>query len=107
MKRTLYAIITLAFLAPISAVYALDGFPAFPMAFWGNVTINGSTAPVDTVVRAYYGNTLAGTVTVEQAGVYGYIETTKQKLVVAEGVGQLNFSVQSVSVNGGGEATRS
>lgn len=107
MKRTLYAILALVLLAPVSTIYALDGFPAFPMAFWGNVTINGSAAPVGTVVRAYYGSTLAGMVVVEQSGVYGYTEATKQKLVVAEGVGQLSFKIQSVSFNSGAETAGS
>ncbi len=83
------------------AVSADNSFPTFPMAFWGNVTLNGNPAPIGTVVKAYYGSTLAGTATVTQSGVYGYTESTKQKLLVDEGVGQLSFKVQSPVFGGG------
>jgi hypothetical protein len=78
--------------------------PDFPMAFWGGVTIDGADAPVDTVVRVYDGSdTQVGEVSVTEAGVYGYTEPTKQKLVIGEGEGTLIFSVQSASVFGGVE----
>jgi hypothetical protein len=81
--------------------------PAFPMSFWGNVTINGSAVPVGTIVRVYYGNELAGSVTAQEAGVYGYTEPTKQKLVVGQGEGVLTFKVQSPSHNSGQETAGS
>lgn len=96
--------IGLSMLLPVSAS-ALEGFPAFPMSFWGTVTINGTAAPVGTIVRAYYGTTLAGTATVEETGIYGYTEPTKQKLVVGEGVGAISFTVQSASYSGGAETS--
>ena len=86
-----------------TSTYALDGFPAFPMAFWGTVTTNGTAAPVGSVVRAYYGSTLAGTATVQEAGVYGYTEPTKQKLIVAEGTGAITFKIQATGFNSGAE----
>ena len=86
----------------ISAVKA-ETFPSFPMAFWGSVTVDGNSAPVGTVVRAYYGTTLAGQIVVQEAGIYGYTEATKQKLLVAEGVGQITFKFQQNSLNGGAE----
>jgi hypothetical protein len=40
---------------------------------------------------------------VQEAGIYGYTEPTKQKLVVGEGTGSISFTVQSNSFNGGAE----
>jgi hypothetical protein len=85
MKSVNKIIFTLFFLAPIITV--AQSIPDFPMAFWGTITINGSPAPVGTVVRTYYGSVLAGTVTVQESGIYGYTESTKQKLIVGEGTG--------------------
>lgn len=90
-------------LLPVSA--SAQTVPDFPMAFWGAVTLNGSPAPVGTVVNAYYGSTLAGTATVQEAGVYGYTESTKQKLIVGSGSSTITFKVQSSGFNGGTETT--
>ena len=91
------------FLLLVPSVVAAQSLPAFPMAFWGSVTINGSAVPVGTVVRAYYGSTLAGTATVQEAGVYGYTEATKQKMVLGEGSGAITFKVQASGFNSGNE----
>ncbi len=80
-----------------------QALPAFPMAFWGSVTINGAAAPSGSVVRAYYGSTLAGTATVLEAGIYGYTEAIKQKLVISEGTGAITFKIQAAGFNGGAE----
>jgi hypothetical protein len=94
---------TIAFLVSPLFVGA-QSVPDFPMAFWGNATINGATAPVGSVVRAYYGSQLAGIVTIQQTnGIYGENNPTKQRLVVGQGTGPLTFSIQSSSVNGGQE----
>ena len=79
--------------------------PAFPMAFWGTITLNGNPAPVNTVVRAYYGDILAGQVVVAEEGIYGYTESTKQKLVVKEEIGSLFFTFQTSSINEGSETS--
>src|SRR3989338_6802253 len=97
-------VIGLLTLLPASG-FALDGFPAFPMAFWGNVTTNGTAAPVGSVVRAYYGSTLAGTATAQEEGGYGYNAPTKQKLVVPDGPGAITFKIQSSGFNSGSETT--
>lgn len=94
-----FALIIVALILP----FATQAFPAFPMAFWGNVTINGSPAPAGTVIRAYYGNTLAGQAVVHETGIYGYTEPTKQKLLLAEGSGAITFRFQSSAFNGGAE----
>jgi hypothetical protein len=93
-------IISILFFLPIGLFAAM---PAFPMVFYGAATINGAGAPVGTVVRAYYGATLAGQITVKDVGVYGYNSPTKQQLLVGEGSGTTRFTVQSSIINGGQE----
>ncbi len=80
---------------------ALASMPAFPMAFWGTVSIDGSLAPAGSIVRVYDGVTEVGKITVQETGVYGYTEPTKQKLVVGEAQGTLTFTIQTTSVNAG------
>ncbi len=99
MKYLILAIFVFSFTSVASA-----DFPDFPMAFWGDVTINGGAAPAGSVVRVYDStNTLVGEVSLIESGVYGYTEPTKQKLVVGESVGPLQFSIKSSQVNGGVE----
>lgn len=102
--RLLRYIVLVLFVA-VPSVTLADTIPAFPMAFWGNVTINGSAAPVGTIVRAYYWSTLAGSVTVQSVGVYGYTSPTQQKLVLGEGTGAISFTVQTPSFYSGVETT--
>lgn len=78
--------------------------PNFPMAFWGNITVDGNPAPTGTIVRAYYGtSTLAGNITIQEAGIYGYNDPIKQQLVVGEGGGPITFTVQNDALNSGTE----
>jgi hypothetical protein len=77
--------------------------PNFPMSFWGTAKVDGSPAPSGSVIRAYYGTTLAGQVVLSESGVYGYTEPTKQKLVVGQGSGEITFTIQSPSINSGRE----
>ena len=98
MKKLL---ITSLFLFPL--VSFAQSVPDFPMAFWGEVTINGAAAPVDSIVRVYDETGVIGEVIVEETGVYGYTEPTKQKLVVGEGEGTLTFTIQSPTIRGGVE----
>jgi len=78
-------------------------FPPFPMAFWGSVTVNNNPAPAGAKIKAYYGSKLAGEVDVTKKGIYGYPESTKQKLVVGEGTGPITFTIQYSSLNSGNE----
>src|SRR3989344_252649 len=95
MKNLKYLLIIalVFFLKP--AVTQAASFPAFPMSFWGNVTLNGGPAPKGTIIKAYYNTVLAGQTTLQESGVYGYEGSTKQKLVVAEGDGTITFKFQS------------
>src|SRR3989338_2682136 len=93
-------LITALLLLPLSAFAAL---PAFPMSFYGTVTINGTPAPVGTIIRAYYGTTKAGEIVVNEMGIYGYDNPTKQQLLLGEGAGTIRFTAQSSAINSGAE----
>jgi hypothetical protein len=73
------------------------------MSFYGTATVNGASAPTGTIIRAYYGITLAGEVTLTEAGVYGYNSPTAQQLLIAEGTGTIRFTVKDPAINGGVE----
>ncbi len=88
---------------PTATFAADDSLPAFPMSFWGEVTIDGVAAPVGSTVRVYEGEKKVGEVVVQNEGVYGYTDPVKQKLVVEESEGVLNFTIQSSSINDGVE----
>lgn len=77
----------------------LASLPAFPMAFWGTVYIDGSVAPAGTIVRVYDGSSKVGEVIVQEGGVYGYTEPTKQKLIIGAAEGTLTFTVQTNNGN--------
>jgi hypothetical protein len=94
---------TLLYILLLFPALAFANMPAFPMAFWGTVTLDGQPAPSGTIVRAYYGSALAGEAVVNEPGIYGYTEPTKQKLVAGEGTGEITFTVQSSAFNGGKE----
>ncbi len=94
--KQLILIIALTFLP----AFAFAEMPAFPMAFWGDVSVDGVAAPAGSIVRVYAGPIEVGQVVLQENGVYGYTESTKQKLVVEESSGTLTFSVQATSING-------
>lgn len=68
------------------------------MAFYGSVTINGDKAPSGTIIKAYYGDILAGQSVVDNSGFYGYTDSTLRKLLVGEGSGDITFSFQTSSI---------
>ena len=75
--------------------------PAFPMTFWGEVSVDSVAAPAGSIVRVYAEAVEVGQITVTEAGVYGYTEPTRQKLLVGEGDGVLTFTIQSPDINNG------
>lgn len=93
-------ILTTLFLIP---TLTFASVPDFPMAFWGTATVDGVAVPTGAIVRVYGGTVKIGEATVQSGGVYGYTESTKQKLVVGEATGVLTFSIQSATINSGVE----
>ncbi len=83
-------LLMLSLFLPFS-VEASDPFPDFPMSFYGSATLNGSPLPVGSKVQAYTGLTLQGEVVLSEAGIYGYDDPTKMKLVVGTYEGNLIF----------------
>lgn len=90
------------FLVP---VVSFASIPDFPMAFWGSAMVDGVAAPSGSVIRVYDDSTKVGEVVIQDSGVYGYTEPTKQKLVVGSGAGELTFTIQAASINGGVETS--
>ncbi|MEI7688833.1 MAG: peptidoglycan-binding domain-containing protein [Candidatus Nomurabacteria bacterium] len=101
MKKYLFIFIALIIFPSISSASSI---PKFPMAFYGNVTINGTKAPEGTIISAYYGTTLAGQSTVDSSGAYGSIASTANKLLVSEGSGAITFTFKSSSILSGAES---
>lgn len=66
-------------------------FPSFPMAFWGNATLNSLPLPAGTAIKAYCGSNLIGEITMIEGGMYGYNEATKNKLLVSNCDGDILF----------------
>lgn len=92
MKKYL-PIFILLFIFPL--ISSASSLPKFPMAFYGEVTINGKKAPEGTIIRAYYDKELVGSSTVDDLGFYGSIGSMEKKLLVGEGGEKISFSFQS------------
>ena len=97
MKKLLLALFLL------TPIVSFAQMPDFPMSFWGNVTVDGVDAPVESVIRVYDEATTVGEIVVTESGIYGYTEPIKQKLILGEGSGLLTFTVESSTINGGDE----
>jgi len=59
--------------------------PQLPCEFYGTATIQGSPAPVGTVITAYVNGTPHGKITVTEAGKFGGIGTFDERLIVMAG----------------------
>lgn len=64
-----FAVLGVALLLPLSAL-AESAIPTLPVAYYGDVTINGATAPAGTLVKAEYSGAEVGIDTLEEAGKY-------------------------------------
>lgn len=100
--RIIKFLIVIILLIPAS-LKAQESFPDFPMSFYGQATFNNDPMPVGTKIQAYAGSSLKGQVTISEAGLYGYDNPTKIKLVVGDFTGNLTFKyvlVNSVPESG-------
>ncbi len=103
MKRIFVAIFITFSFAPFGAFANSDTttgggglgvgpiFPSFPMSFYGTVNLNGAPLPFGSRVLAFASSTLLGAVTLDEAGVYGYDNPIKNKLVVKSYEGAIIF----------------
>lgn len=84
MKKILY-ILTILILGVIPfSTWAADDFPSFPMAFYGNVTLDGDDLTSGAKVQAYIGDELMGEIEIVEDGQYGSDNPTKSKLLIGE-----------------------
>lgn len=105
MKKYLYIFIALIIFPSISFASVM---PKFPMAFYGNVTINGTKAPEGTIIRTYctnHADTVFGQSIVDSSGNYGYIDSLSKKLLVGECSGTIIFRFETPSILSGVEST--
>lgn len=99
MKKLLLTTFILILIFPL--ISSAESIPSFPMSFWGGVAVNSNPSPIGTIIRAYYGSELAGQITIQESGIYGYNNPIKQKLVIREGVGEIKFTIQHNNFNSG------
>jgi len=100
MRKYFLIIYFLTFACFISPLFArAETFPDFPMAFYGQATLNGSPMSTGSTIRAYYGIDLGGEIKVQSSGIYGYSELNRQRLVVKEGNGPITFKFVDLSGN--------
>lgn len=89
-----FGLVGVALLFPLIA----SAVPAFPMNFTGTVTINGSNAPIGSIIKAYDSGDLLAQFTLTTAGTYGgaRILTESAKLSIPEYSGvSLTFKINS------------
>ncbi len=103
MKRTLLLtlVMLVALLASVQNVAAVcsGGFPDF---YYGDVTIDGSDAPIGTDIRAMIDGELAGTYETTAVGVYGNPDTDDKMLVSGNPAGYDDFPTIQFQVFAGG-----
>jgi len=69
---SLFSIVLAVTLAGTASIVSADGFPSMSNQFYGTITLNGVDAPAGTIVRAYVGSELRGSVEADALGKYGY-----------------------------------
>jgi hypothetical protein len=80
MKALITASIVLSILLVLSGTVSSEDYPSLPNRFSGDVTLNGEPAPVGTVINAYIGGELRGSVVVETAGKYVWLGVSGSSL---------------------------
>jgi hypothetical protein len=97
MKKRIILFVLIVFSIISTSIVKAESFPDFPMAFYGQATINGNPMTSGYTIRAYYGSELGGEVKVQDNGVYGYTDLNKQRLVVKKGSGTITFKFVDLS----------
>ena len=75
-----------------------DGAPSIPNEFYGTVTIDGADAPAGTVINAYIGGELRGTIKVTTAGEYGMSDLNYLKVAGNDGE-TISFTIGEENVD--------
>ena len=115
MKKLIFIALTLVLALCPSAAYAKE-VPPLPHAFYGSLTLDGSPAPVGTVVEARGEGVETGIIgnpiTTDKQGEYGSASPLEQRLIVQGFIsGEITFYVNDVSTEqtypfDSGETTR-
>ena len=88
----------------LAAPAASEGPPVMPMLLYGDIQVNGQSAPVGTIIAAYVGDTQLGSIQVEEAGQYG---DKPNRFVVTEPSGdikEIHIYIQTPSMSEAVEA---
>jgi len=106
LVRVKLSILVIFLLLPVFCL-ATEDFPSFPMAFWGNTTVDDKPLSAGTTIKAYCNDSLIGETVMVEEGVYGYTESTRNKLLVSNCSGDILFKYVLVgtttSLTGGEE----
>lgn len=81
-KMIITLITTLMFILLLNGVSASIPDPCFPDQYYGNITINGQGAQINTQIRAVANNSVIGDYTTKIIGVYGVGDTTEDKFTI-------------------------
>jgi len=100
-KAAIFIVAALLLMVGATPVYA-NGVPPLPHAFYGDVTINGSPAPIGTTVEARGTGVLTGIegnpITTTEPGKYGSANSSQPRLIVQGDI--LDGAVITFYVNG-------
>jgi hypothetical protein len=88
MTKQIIKLSAIAFFLLMPGFALANEFPAFPMMFYGEAKKNGQSLPAGTKILAYDGTELIGEVVLPEAGIYGYDNPFKVKLMVGKYSGQ-------------------
>ncbi|HQD27540.1 MAG TPA: PKD domain-containing protein [Methanoculleus thermophilus] len=77
----------------IALIETASAVPLLPAEFWGTVTIDGSPAPVATVITARIGDRDCGSLVIERAGVYGGDAIFDKRLLVSGEEGDVGETI--------------
>ena len=72
-------LVTFIFLLAVPMLGIAQDFPGYPIAFWGEASINSERVEEGETIKAFCEDSLAGEVLVIEEGIYGYPEPTEQK----------------------------
>lgn len=78
--------------------------PQLPCEFYGTATIQGSSAPVGSIITAYVNGTSQGTLTVTEAGKFGGLGTFDERLIVMAGENDFANGVPTITFKINGQA---
>lgn len=83
----------------MAAPAASQDIPQLPMILYGNIQVNGDSAPTGTIIAAYKGDTPLGNTTIEAAGEYGDIPSNRLVINDPPGTDDIQIYIQTPSMS--------